>query len=105
MEYVHVFIYHPNSPMRHDWNKYQEIFDQCINLKAIEFDKMESTAEFVTETLPKLSEANQEIWKERISYFQARGIRITYKNEIRGNENLKMKLAKEAGITWKFSFI
>jgi len=47
-------------------------------------------AEFVTEIFPKMSEANQEIWKERISYFQARGIRIANQGEILFNENLQM---------------
>ena len=56
--------------MSDGWDRYQEIFDQCINLKAIEFQGPKGK-NFVTETLPNLSEVNQEIWKERICYFHA----------------------------------
>jgi len=51
-----------------------------------------------------MPEANQKIWNERISYFQARGIRLANENEIRNNKILKTKLAKEAGFTWRFHF-
>jgi len=102
LEYVHVYI-DAKNPMRLGWDRYQELFDQCINLKAIELGAY-SSSNFVTETLPSMPEANQEIWKERISYFQARGIRIANLNEIQGNENLRIRVAKEAGVTWKFHF-
>jgi len=71
-------------------------------LKAIELQGR--NGHFVAKTLPNMSEANQEIWNDRISYFQARGIRIANQNEIRNNENLRNKLAKEAGATWRFHF-
>jgi hypothetical protein len=100
----------------HAWERYQEIFDPCVNLKAIELAHWNRRPfrapvfgwnhedDFVTKTLPKFSQANQEIWKERISYFQARGIRIADRHEIYNNEDLRLKLAKEAGVTWKFHF-
>jgi len=103
LKYAHVYIFYPEIPMQWGWDRYQETFDQCVNLKAIEFGDIHD-ANFVAEILPKLSEVNQEIWKERISYFQARGIHIANRNEIRGNENLRIKIAKEAGVTWKFHF-
>jgi len=52
----------------------------------------------------QISEANQKLWQKRISYFKARGICIVDDDEILGNKNLQMKLAKEAGFTWKFHF-
>jgi len=55
-------------------------------------------------TLSQLPETTQNIWQERISYFKARGIRIVGDGEIYENENLETKLAKEAGVTWKFHF-
>jgi len=102
LQYVHFNIWNPEQPMRDGWNRYRENFDRCINLKAIELEG--KTGHFMTETLPNMSEANQEIWNERICYFQARGIRLANQNEIRNNENLRNKLAKEAGATWRFHF-
>jgi hypothetical protein len=104
LQYVQMYIFNSENPMYYGWDKYREIFDQCINLKSIEFGVGWTDKNFVTETLPNLSEANQEIWKERISYFQARGIDLASPNEIRNNQNLRTKLAKEAGVTWRFHF-
>ena len=55
-----------------------------------------------TKILPKLQEFDQEIWKERISYFKSRGIRLADRGEIDENENLRITLAKQVGISWKF---
>jgi len=88
------------NPMGNGWDRYKEYFDQCTNLQAIELTVYGNSV--TKNNLPKFE---QDVWKERISYFQKRGIRLVDKNEIRGNENLKKKLAKEAGITWKFQFI
>ena len=96
------FIFRHDDPMEDGWDRYQEIFDQCTNLKAIELVYGRRT---LCETLPNLSEPVQEIWQERLSYFEARGIRVVDKlNKIGGNANLQKKLAKEAGITWRFDF-
>jgi hypothetical protein len=104
--YVHVLAETDENgspqPQTQGWERYQEIFDECVNLKAIELEQYKD--DFVTKTLPNFSQANQEIWKERISYFQARGIRIADRHEIYNNEDLRLKLAKEAGVTWKFHF-
>merc|ERR1712034_199555 len=102
LQYAHVYIWNPEQPMINGWDRYRESFDQCVNLKAIELQG--NTGHFMTEILPNMPEANQEIWNERISYFQARGIRLANQNEIRNNENLQNKLAKEAGATWRFHF-
>jgi len=90
LEYAHIHI-NPSNPMMAGWNRYQEIFDQCINLKAIELALVTNDAEFVTEIFPKMSEANQEIWKAN-------------QGEILFNENLQMKVAKESRVTWTFHF-
>jgi hypothetical protein len=101
LQYLHVYIFDPEDLMDHGWDRYHEIFDQCINLKAIEFD---FNGNFMEEILPNLSEANQEIWKERILYFQTRGIHLVGHNKIYDNEKLRNKLAKNAGVKWKFHF-
>ena len=102
VQYVHFKIWNPEESMSNGWDRYREIFDQCINLRAIGLEGI--AGNFMTEILPNMSEANQEIWNERICYFQARGIRLANQNEIRNNENLRNKLAKEAGATWRFHF-
>jgi hypothetical protein len=99
-EYVHVDIHNViHRPSVFNWYRYQEIFDQCTNLKGIE---LTTSSKSIEEILPTLSESHQKIWKERIEYFQSKNIRLVKKNEIDGNENLRKKLAKEAGIKWRF---
>ena len=102
LQYAHAHIYNAKNPMDNGWDRYQEFFDKWINLKAIELQG--TNGDFFTEILPMLSQGNQEIWKERISYFQKRGIRLAHKNEICDNENLQKKLAKEARVRWGFNF-
>merc|ERR1712034_39917 len=84
------------------WDNYRESFDQCLNLKAVELYWLNE--DYHPITLSQISEAYQNFWQERISYFKARDIRIVGEDEIYENENLQMKLAKEAGVTWKFHF-
>merc|ERR1711925_15452 len=103
VQYIHVCIEQPEESMRNGWDKYQDIFDQCLNLKAIELTWM-GRYRATAAALSQVSAANQTIWNERISYFKARGIRIVDGGEIYNNENLQTKLAKEAGVTWKFCF-
>ena len=99
LQYLQMSIYDDED---FSWDKYQESFDQCLNLKAIELTWLDEDGNGIT--LSQISEANQKLWQERISYFKARGICIVDDDEIWGNENLQMKLAKEAGVTWKFHF-
>jgi hypothetical protein len=100
LEYIGDFSFHQHDPMANGWDRYREIFDQCVNLKAMEF----GPSNLKTEVLPTLSKTDQDIWKERFCYFQKRGIRIAENNEICVNQNLRQRLAKEAGITWIFQF-
>jgi len=110
LQYLNVEIRSPEEPMSCGWDKYREILDQCLNLKAVELTWMDEDYDEIT--LSEISEPHQNIWQERISYFKARGIRIVDKGEIVGksefrcppNENLEAKLAKEAGVKWKFHF-
>merc|ERR1711964_673003 len=95
-------IWFPETPMDLGWDRYQEILDQFSNLKVIQLAGLRTEEKFMTDVLPKLSEINQEIWKERLSYFQARGIRII-QNFVEF-ENFRKELEKEAGITWSFQF-
>merc|ERR1712034_272025 len=109
LQYLHVYIYCPEKPMWYGWDKYQEILDRCFNLKEVELTWSHFQIEcqnnkFRKITLSQVSEVNQNIWKERISYFKARGIRIVGEGDIYRNKNLQTKLAKEAGVTWKFQF-
>jgi hypothetical protein len=101
IQYLHVWIYNTETPMRCGWDKYQEIFDQCLNLKAIELSWMRN---YEFGAFVQVSAANQNIWQERMSYFKTRGIRIADDRKIFLNANLETKLAKEASVTWKFCF-
>jgi hypothetical protein len=103
LEYLEVIIEDPEKPMDNNWDRYQEYFDQCRNLKEIEF-VYDWKKNFITEILPNISEENQKIWKERISYFQARRIRLVNIGDIKNNEALRSKLEKEEGISWRFHF-
>jgi len=105
LEYIHLNF--DNLEQITCWDKYREIFDQCTNLKAIAFEKnwgSKRERNFITDKLPNLSETKQNIWKERISYFEARGIDIVHPKEITNNESLRVKVAKEAGVPWIFHF-
>merc|ERR1712034_252979 len=106
MQYAHFYIYDLKNPMSAGWDRYREIFDQCKNLKAIEFTSYRAGGQksFIEDILPTLTEDYQQIWEERITYFEARSIRLADRNEILENEDLQSKLAKEAGITWRFYF-
>jgi hypothetical protein len=103
IQYAHFYIHDFKNPMSDGWDGYREIFDQCTNLKAIEFTSYRAGRQksFIEDILPTLTEENQQIWKERITYFEARGIRLADHKEIYQNENLQSKLAKEAEITWR----
>lgn len=103
LQHAHFVIDWEGGTMRDGWDTYQESFDQCTNLKAIELDTP-SDGNFIKKILPNLSQIEQEIWNERISYFQARGIHLAGANEISGNKNLRKKFANTAEITWKFHF-
>jgi hypothetical protein len=104
VQYLHAFTSH--DAQREEatgWDRYQEIFDQCTNLKAIELSLV-WTKETISDILPTLSTERQQIWQTRIEYFEKRGIHVAKVNEIYNNQNLKNKLAKEAGISWRFKF-
>jgi len=103
VEYAHVFILSLH-PMDNGWDIYRDVFDQFRNLKAIELERP-SGKNFIKDYLPTLSEEHQNIWKERISYFEARGICIAHLKEIRDNASLRAKVAKEAGVPWIFHFL
>jgi hypothetical protein len=56
------------------WNRYQDIFDQCTNLKAIELRSWDK--EILSDNLYKLTAENQQFWKNVITYFKKRGIHL-----------------------------
>merc|ERR1711964_553341 len=103
LQYLFVFVDAAYDPMAKGWDRYREYFDQCTNLKEIEISIAEHDIP-IREYLPNFSKEHQKIWKERISYFQKRGIRLARRGDTYRNENLKNKLAKEAGIPWRFHF-
>lgn len=111
LQYLHVLIYSIETSISKGWDKYREIFDLCSNLKAVELTWHRQFRRKTT--LAQVPEGNQNFWLERISYFETRGIRIVDGGEIfayqwtsplshTGPWPLQTKLAKEAGITWKF---
>jgi hypothetical protein len=101
--YLHAVILTPKKPMDYGWDNYRDTFDDCVNLKAITFSWGDESYH-KRPSMPALSVENQSIWQERMEYFKARGIQIVDVKEITDNESLRMKLAKDAGITWKFHF-
>ena len=88
-------------PMDWGWGRWKEIFDQCSNLKAISFFNWENKNEGLLDATP---ECDREIWKERIAYFQSRGIQILCQDDFYQNEKLQRELAKEFGLKWSFMF-
>ena len=108
LQYLHILI--PSTCMDMEmessvgWDTYQEIFDQFPNLKAIEIWYARNSKNFI-DVVSTFPPERQQRWHSRIAYFQKRGIHLAKRNEIYGNENLKMQLAKEAGISWRFDFI
>lgn len=98
IEYLHLAFYGQDD-FKYGWDNYKEIFDQCINLKEIEF-RYGSNIHFVDAYLPNLPESRKQIWTERISYFENRGIRFVKNGAIKGNDNLIFQLAKEEGLSW-----
>jgi len=101
LQYIHFYIRDEDDPMSDGWDRYQEVFDQCTNLKAIELIDCDGD-NFTTEFLPILYDNHQTIWKQRLAYFQKRGIRIASLNEIR--YHTREKLVKELGLTWSIYF-
>jgi len=99
LQYIQLYVQCPQYLFKNGWDRYQEFFDQCTNLKVIEFNPHLSENFFTCKVPNECSEFDQQIWKKRLSYFQSRGIRIANRGEI---ESFRKKLEKEAGITWSF---
>lgn len=76
------------------WDRYEKIFDQCVELKGIAFG-------FDPYTRTNLVKKNEPIWKQRLAYFASRNIEILHENEIRSNE-LQLKCAKRTGLKLRF---
>lgn len=92
------------------WDRYQEFFDLCPNLKAVALGvftnhKFQSFTkeEFMECRLPNMFSSHREIWKERVSHIESRGIKICTHNEIFSYENIT-KLIKEFRVNWNFLF-
>merc|ERR1711964_261211 len=96
-------IYPKEDLMVDKWDECQEIFDQCISLKAVELDTVHYAENFRRDVLPTLSATLQEIWKSRFAYFEKRGIQIANLHEI-GNNFFRKHLVKKEGLTWGLNF-
>jgi hypothetical protein len=105
-ELEHLFIFIENlNPMSDGWDRYQDIFDQCLNLKQIALYKTSGDDHELHGNF-KISDDLPNIWKNRIAYFQKRGIKIVEdENEFFENDEFELKLTKAAGVKWRFSFI
>lgn len=79
-----------------DWNEFENIFDQCINLKQIAISN-----EFGENI--EILENQISNWKNQIEYFQLKNIKIVHTKEIYKNENLELKIAKKLGLSWIIS--
>jgi hypothetical protein len=102
VEYLHMHIaFNDVSGLSSCWQRYEEIFNQCKNLKAMELSIGE-TKQTLPHILSTLSVEEQEIWEPRVAYFKKRGIRFAKVGEIDRNENLRNQVRKEAGIPWIF---
>jgi hypothetical protein len=103
LEFIHLDIVSPDQPLINNWDRYKEIFDKIIQLKAVSFECADEN--FLTPWFfESLENESQSIWNARIAYFQSRSISIVAPHEIHDNNDLRTKLAKEAGISWKFHF-
>merc|ERR1712034_285115 len=103
LEFIHLDIVSPDQPLINNWDRYKEIFDKIIQLKAVFHECADEN--FLTPWFfESLENESQSIWNARIAYFQSRSISIVAPHEIHDNNDLRTKLAKEAGISWKFHF-
>jgi hypothetical protein len=103
IEYANIGVL-SNYPNDLGWGRYRDILDQCINLKEIALScrRRNFMADFIVDILPSLPNAMKKIWEERISYFDARNIRVVNRDAILDNKDFHTQLAKDARIRWRF---
>lgn len=85
------------------WNRFQDIFNQCTNLKVIELGYY-WRQRIISDVLPWLPHETQQFWENVIAYLKKRGIHIAKHGEIYQNEKLRNQVAKEAKVSWRFHF-
>lgn len=103
VEYLHVVVFIDDDGCVHDssWDRYQEIFDQCSKLKQIAFHFEDEEGEEISFDDLKVIWIG---WNEKVEYFKNRGIQIVKHHAIVENQDLQLKVAKEAGLKWRFNF-
>jgi len=101
IEYLSIEIYDPELPCEDEWENYKNQFAFCPRLKCICLHIVDENYEAINlgEILENLSPENQDIWKERILYFQSCGIAVISKQEY---ETKFKELCKQ--IKWRFEF-
>jgi hypothetical protein len=105
LEYIHLEI-NVADISSNGWEIYQEIFDNYVNLKAIEIHwkpgeiYYENRYNDGDEVLTMYSN----IWKERLEYFKNRGI-LNLRGGILNNKKLEKQLAKKNDVLWKMNFV
>merc|ERR1712034_31963 len=77
IEYLHINVNDLNFPFEESWRNYKSILALCPKLKGIVImmDKNEQWV-YLENVLEDMSEENQDIWKQRISYLKSIGIEI-----------------------------
>jgi hypothetical protein len=78
IEYLQIGIQNLNSPFSGGWQDYQTLFALCPKLKVVALWTInEEQGIDVDAMLNKISEENQNIWIQRISYLNSCGINVT----------------------------
>jgi hypothetical protein len=78
IEYLAVAIKNLNLPFSGGWQDYQTLFALCPKLKVVCLQTLNKGKWVdVDAVLHKIPEKNQNIWKQRISYLNSRGIKVT----------------------------
>merc|ERR1711925_28465 len=100
MGYLHINVNDFNFPFEEPWRNYKSIFALCPKLKgiAIAMNKDEQCV-FVENALEDMSEENQDIWKQRISYLKSIRIKLISLKEYMSKVT---ELCKES--QWGFEF-
>ena len=77
MEYLGIFMNDFEHPFAEGWNNYKPIFALYPKLKGVTiFSATGGKSINLLDVIENMSSENQEIWKERVAYFQSRGVDV-----------------------------
>jgi hypothetical protein len=90
IEILEIRIHDLNFPFQHGWDNYQILFALCPKLKAVCFSTIKAGKgiDFYT-IFDNLTPEKQNIWNQRISYLNSRGINVLTFAEFRNMRKKK----------------